>query len=72
MESMPAVFERLVDAVRYPLDDPDKAIVAILALAVAGLLVAILLIAVASPSRRGEGAPTGTDPSSSEPDSSAD
>lgn len=72
MESLTGVFERLVDAVRYPLDDPNQTLIAVLALVVAGLLVAIILIAVASPNRRREDPGSDEGPSGSEQDSSAE
>lgn len=43
--------DRLINAVQYPLDDPSQTLLAVLVVVVAGLLLAVALIAVASPGR---------------------
>lgn len=42
-------FTALIDALRYPLDDPNRTIISVLVIVVAGLLVTVALIAIASP-----------------------
>lgn len=70
MDSLARLFETFADAVRYPLDDPNRALVAVLVVVVAGLLVAMILIALASPGRRRKD--TRSDAERPGPESSAD
>ena len=54
---MDGALERFLDTMRFPLDDPQQTLIAVLVTVVAGLLVAVVLIAIASPGnpRRPEG-----------------
>ncbi len=41
--------DRLIRALQFPLDDPSRTLIAVLVVVAAGLLVAVVLIAIASP-----------------------
>lgn len=49
---MQALLDRAVDAIRYPTEDPQTTLVLVLAVAVIGMLVAVVFIALASPAER--------------------
>jgi hypothetical protein len=49
---MQALLERVFDAIRYPTEDPQTTLVLVLTVAVVGMLVAVVFIALASPAER--------------------
>lgn len=57
---MNTFIERALDALRYPADDPQATLVVVLAVVALGLLVAVLLMAIASPRHPAEEPAPGT------------
>ncbi|MHB9004045.1 MAG: hypothetical protein ACYC6C_08260 [Coriobacteriia bacterium] len=49
---MQAFVDRALDAIRYPTEDPQTTLVIVLGVAVLGMLIAVVFIALASPARR--------------------
>lgn len=49
---MQAFVDRALDAIRYPTEDPQTTLVLVLGVAVLGMLIAVVFIALASPAGR--------------------
>jgi hypothetical protein len=60
---MQALVDRALDAIKYPIEDPQTTLVLVLGIAVLGMLIAVVFIALASPAGRATSMSDNVDPS---------